>query len=253
MILKRGIFLIIFIGFLISSVTSFLNLKKYDQIDGQPHSMILGDLKLIWIEAEHLKRDLHSGKNFFRSGIEYDRTYLPSKLIALYSYAVGEKLFENFESKKIQKGGGKLGFLIFQSLLYYFALFFFYKKILDFYNYDHQKCFFITAFLALEPTIIQWHSSFWTESIFLSLQLITLGLIIHKTNNKFFSIILGIFVGLMYLQKTIAMFFIFPVIFYLIISKKKYRIVSIGSLIFGYSIILFFLGYHNLIRSDIFT
>ena len=136
--------------------------------------------------------------------------------------------------------------------MYYFALFFFHKKILDFYNYDHPKCFFITGFLALEPTLIQWHSSFWTESIFLSLQLITLGLIIHKANNKFFSFIPGIFLGLMYLQKTVAMFFIFPVIFYLIISKKKHRIISIGSLIFGFSIILLILGYHNFKRSDIF-
>jgi len=253
MILKRKIFLIIFIGFLISSLTSFLNVKKYDQMkDGKTHGMIVGDIIAIWIEAEHLKKDLHSGKNFFSTGIEYDRTYLPSKLIALYSYTVGEKLFENFENRKIRKKNGKLGFLILQSLLYYFALFFFHKKILDFYNYDHPKCFFITGFLALEPTLIQWHSSFWTESIFLSLQLITLGLIIHKANNKFFSFIPGIFLGLMYLQKTVAMFFIFPVIFYLIISKKKHRIISIGSLIFGFSIILLILGYHNFKRSDIF-
>ena len=112
MILKRKIVLIIFIGFLISSLTSFLNLKKYDQMDGITHGMLVGDTIAIWIEAEHLKKDLHSGKNFFSSGIEYDRTYLPSKLIALYSYAVGEKLFENFENRKIQKKNGKLGFLI---------------------------------------------------------------------------------------------------------------------------------------------
>ena len=129
MILKRKIFLIIFIGFLISSLTSFLNVKKYDQMkDGKTHGMIVGDISFYWIEAVHLKKDLHSGKNFFSSGIEYDRTYLPSKLIALYSYAVGEKLFENFENRKIRKKNGKLGFLILQSLLYYSALFFFTKK-----------------------------------------------------------------------------------------------------------------------------
>ena len=53
---ERNIFFIIFVGLLISSTTSFLNLNKYDQIDGQPHSMINGDSKLIWIEAEQLKR-----------------------------------------------------------------------------------------------------------------------------------------------------------------------------------------------------
>ena len=60
MILKRKIFLIIFIGFIISSLTSFLNVKKYDQMkDGKTHGMIVGDIITIWIEAEHLKKDLH--------------------------------------------------------------------------------------------------------------------------------------------------------------------------------------------------
>ena len=81
-------------------------------MDGITHGMLVGDTIAIWIEAEHLKKDLHSGKNFFSSGTEYMRTYLPSKLIALYSYAVGEKLFENFENRKTQKKNGKLGFLI---------------------------------------------------------------------------------------------------------------------------------------------
>ena len=42
---KKNIFLIILIGFLISSITGLFNLKKYDQISNQPHSMITGDIK----------------------------------------------------------------------------------------------------------------------------------------------------------------------------------------------------------------
>jgi hypothetical protein len=252
MLFKKNIFLIIFIGFLISSITGFFNLKKYDQINSQSHNMIMGDIHLIWREAERLKRDLYDGKNYFNSGKEYTRTYLPSKILALYSHISGQELFENFEKHKIKRGYGKLTFLILQSLIYYLALFFFHQKILDFYDYNYQKCFFITGFLAIEPTIIQWHSSFWTESIFFSLQLITLSLIIHKTNNKFFNFFIGIFVGLMYLQKTVAMFFIFPVIFYFIVSKKRGDLISILNLIFGFLIILFILGYHNFKKTGIF-
>lgn len=249
---KKNIFLIILIGFLISSITGFFNLKKYDQISDPSHNMIIGDIHLIWREAETLKRDLYDGKNYFNSGREYTRTYLPSKILALYSHISGQELFENFENKKIKRGYEKLTFLILQSLIYYLALFFFHQKILDFYDYNYQKCFFITGFLAIEPTIIQWHSSFWTESIFFSLQLITLSLIIHKTNNKFFNFFIGIFVGLMYLQKTVAMFFIFPVIFYFIVSKKRGNLISILNLIFGFLIILFILGYHNFKKTGIF-
>ena len=129
MILKRKIVLIIFIGFLISSLTSFLNLKKYDQMDdGITHGMLVGDTIAIWIEAEHLKKDLHSGKNFFSSGTEYMRTYLPSKLIALYSYAVGEKLFENLENRKIQKKKWKIRFSYITIIIVLLCTFFFSQK-----------------------------------------------------------------------------------------------------------------------------
>ena len=252
MLFKKKILFIIFIGFFISIITSFINLNKYDQISNQLHPMIIGDIKLIWVEAEKLKRDLYDGKNYFNSGREYTRTYLPSKILALYSHISGQELFENFENKKIKRGYEKLTFLILQSLIYYLALFFFHQKILDFYDYNYQKCFFITGFLAIEPTIIQWHSSFWTESIFFSLQLITLALIIHKTNNRFFNFFIGISIGLMYLQKTVAMFFIFPVIFYFIVSKKRGNLISILNLIFGFLIILFILGYHNFKKTGIF-
>ena len=63
--------------------------------------MIMGDIKLIWTEAEELKRDLYDGKNYFNSGRKYTRTYLPSKILALYSHISGQELFENFESKEI--------------------------------------------------------------------------------------------------------------------------------------------------------
>jgi hypothetical protein len=106
---KKNIFLIILIGFLISSITGLFNLKKYDQISNQPHSMIMGDIKLIWTEAEELKRDLYDGKNYFNSGRQYTRTYLPSKILALYSHISGQELFENFENKKIENRSGEGG------------------------------------------------------------------------------------------------------------------------------------------------
>jgi hypothetical protein len=251
MFLKREFLLIIFLGFLISSITSFLYLNKYDQINNH-NVMIRGDIHFIWKEAEILKKDLHNGKNFFSSGTEYRRTYLPSKLLAIYSYLTGYELFENFDEGKIKQGYGQLFYLIIQSLIYYLSLLFFYFKILIFFNFNKQKCFFILCFLALEPTIIQWHSSFWTESIFFSLQLISLGLIIKKKKNIFHYLITGIFIGLLYLQKTTAMFYIFPVILYFAISIKNKRTVSIVSFVFGYLFVILFLGYHNFKRSNIF-
>ena len=132
---ERNIFFIIFVGLLISSTTSFLNLNKYDQIDGQSHGMVNGDIRDNFIDAEKLKRDLYNGKNYFNSGNVYTRTYLPSRILAFYSHITQNELFEIFENTKVnentkvKKGGGKLSYLIFQSLFYYLALFFFHKKI----------------------------------------------------------------------------------------------------------------------------
>ena len=185
MFLKRKFLLILFIGFLISSTTSFLHLTKHDG-DGMGQN-------LIWLQAEKLSKDLKNGKNFFSSGGEYLRTYLASRLLGIYSYLTGYELFENSSESDFQKrqeatipslkggysddtgktnlwqvnqGYGNLLYLITQTLIYYLALLFFYFKILKFFNFNKQKCFIILCLLALEPTIIQWHSSFWTESIF---------------------------------------------------------------------------------------
>ena len=271
MFLKRKFLLILFIGFLISSTTSFLHLTKHDG-DGMGQN-------LIWLQAEKLSKDLKNGKNFFSSGGEYLRTYLASRLLGIYSYLTEYELFENSSESDFQKrqeatipslkggysddtgksnlwqvnqGYGNLLYLIIQTLIYYLALLFFYFKILKFFNFNKQKCFIILCFLALEPTIIQWHSSFWTESIFFSLQLISLGLIIKKNKNIFHYLIIGLFIGLLYLQKTVAMFYIFLVASYFFVSVKNKRIISIVSLFIGYLIVLLFLGYHNYKRSDIF-
>jgi hypothetical protein len=99
---------------------------------------------------------------------------------------------------------------------------------------------------------MQWHSSFWTESIFFSLQLISLGLIIKKNKNIFHYLIIGLFIGLLYLQKTVAMLYIFLIASYFIVSVKNKRIISMVSLFIGYLIVLLFLGYHNYKRSGIF-
>ena len=78
--------------------------------------------------------------------------------------------------------------------------------------------------LSLDPTIFQYHGTFWTESIFFSIQLIIMGLILNdKVNlNNFF--ILGIFLSLLSLQKQVAYFYLGPILIYYIffIEKKKY-------------------------------
>ena len=56
--------------------------------------MIRGDTALIWREAEAFKHDLINDNNFFGKGIEYTRTFLPSKIIAFYSLIFNQELYD---------------------------------------------------------------------------------------------------------------------------------------------------------------
>ena len=173
MINSKKFLIVLFFGFIISIFLSHYNLENFDKHDGvvSKHLMVLGDINSIWNEAESFKRDFfEQDKSFLESGKEYVRTFLPSKILAIYSKIFNVDLYENYE-KNIVKIRGKYFYLIFQSILYYLSVIFFYSKLREFYNNENLS-FYVLLFLCLEPTILQWHSTFWTESIYLSLQLI---------------------------------------------------------------------------------
>ena len=249
---KKVFFLLIF-GFIISLYYSYYNLSKFDRsdIDTGQHLMIRGDIINIWREAASFKKDfIEEKKNFFLSGLEYTRTYLPSKIIAIYSKLFNTILFENYE-KDIVSNGGKFLYLFFQSLIYYLSVAYFYIQFKKFTkNEKLSAC--VILFLCLEPTILQWHSSLWTESIYFTLQILLLSLII-KNNQNFKNILLiGIVVSLMYYQKTVTIFLIIPLIFYFLFLKIEKKYFKILILISTYSFFILFLGINNLKKTGIF-
>ena len=167
----KSIYFLIIIGFLVSMIWANFNLRNFDKITPLgSHPMIKGDLNLIWGEAEKFKRDILNGKNFFESGEVYTRTFLPSKIIAVISIIFQKKLYEDYKADII-KTGEKFIFLFIQISIYYLSLIFFYKKLSIFIS-DPKIVYFTILFLSLEPTITQWHSTFWTESIYFSFLII---------------------------------------------------------------------------------
>lgn len=249
-ILHNKVLLIILIGILISISFSFYNIKKFNIDTNNESPMIKGDIMLIWREAESFKNDIKKNKSILSSGIEYTRTYLPSKLLAIYSIIFDKKLFEDFDKLIVSKDG-KIHYLIFQILLYYSCLFYFYKKYKEFFN-NEKKSFIILIIFAFEPTINQWHSSFWTESIFISLQIFFLGLLMSNSRSNIFYFFIGIILGLLFLQKTIAVFLIVPFLIYIFISNFEKKFIKSVSTLLGLFIVLFFLAYSNYIKTGIF-
>lgn len=246
---------IIFFSLLLSIIISKYNLINHDKFflekdkKDSIHKMIKYDTFRYLSHGAEIKRDLESNKNFFETGREHFTKYLPPRLAAAYYHFFDINLFNNFKEKKINLGV-HFPYLLIQCLIYYLALFFLYSVISK--KIDPKICLPIIVFLSLEPTIFQYHGTFWSESIFFSLQLILLAIII-KNDFKFYNFLLiGIFLSLLSLQRQTAYFFIiFILIYYLIFLDKKqyYKLIYI---IIGFFLIQSFVGYNNYVRDNKF-
>ncbi len=251
--IKKNIFLNIFILiFLISIIHSLYQIKKFDRHvvfsdNIELHSMIRGDIEDFWFEGDKIVNDLKKDKSYLESGDEYRRPYLPSKLFALYSVITNKKLYEN---GKVSLDNSKFLILFFQTLIYFGLLFLLYKKVLDIFEKNVAQLTIL--FLAIEPTLFFYHSSFWSESIFFSLQLLIIIFILKKNFNNFDYLVLGLFLGLFYLQRSVAIFYIFPILLLFYIKNKNLFLKSSIIILTGYLLIHVFVGYHNYVRSGVF-
>ena len=241
---------IFLIGILISSLYAIYNINKFEKNEKNGHLMIRGDIDIVWREAYSFKKDLIEKKNLFGNGIFYTRTFLPSKTVALYSFLLNQDIYENIDNKTF-KEGKKLIYLFFQITIFYLSLLYLYKKLLLYYD-SKNVSFFIVAYLALDPNIIQWHGTFWTESIFISMQVFLIGMVIHKNKTNFFCLLLGLFLGLIFLQKTVGVLFILFIVFYVFFTEVKYKLIKIFNINLGFFLVLILLGLDNFKKTGIF-
>ena len=253
--IQKNIYILIISAFLLSIFTSFLIIKNYDKYEIstdeiENHRIIKGDIPDIWIDGQTIKNDLEAGKSYFESGKEIFRSYLPPRLIALYSYIFDYDLFEDWDKKIISSDNSKIFYLIIQSLLYYFSIFFFFKKLIKYFN--PNICFFIILFLSLEPTIFFFHSTFHTESIFFTMQILMLTLLMDNIDKISRSILIGVLLGIMFLQKLVAIYYIIPIFIYYIIKLKYKAIIPFLFVLIFYVSIIGLNGYGNYKRAGIF-
>ena len=247
---NKALIIIITLGITFSILYSLFNLKNFDKNqDFNNHLMIRGDISFIWQESHEFKEDLLKNHKIIGAGKEYIRTFLPSKILSMFYLIFDEEFYQDYE-KKVISLGGKFKFLFFQIIIFYSSLIFFYINLTKYYK-DENLSLFTVGFLALDPNIIQWHSTFWTESIFFSLQLILLSQIIkeRKSYSNFF--IIGILLGITFLQKTVAIFLIFFVVIYLIFNEKEKKILNNLVLFVGFVIVLSFLAFDNYKKTGI--
>lgn len=241
---NKTLITILLLGFVFSILYSLFNLKYFDKNQNlNSHLMIRGDINLIWQESHQFKEDLVENHKIIGGGKEYTRTFLPSKILSIFYLIFDEEFYQDYE-KEIISIGGKFKYLFFQIIVFYGSLIFFYKNLIKYYK-DKNLSLFTVSFLALDPNIIQWHGTFWTESIFFSLQLILLSLILKERKSYLIFFIIGILLGISYLQKTVAIFLVFFVFIFLIFDEKKKRILKNLILLSGFIFVLSYLAFDN--------
>tara|TARA_B110001454_G_scaffold216875_1_gene240950 strand:+ start:639 stop:2048 length:1410 start_codon:yes stop_codon:yes gene_type:complete len=243
---RKSINLIIFFSFLISILLSANYLFKYDHLrvtqskNGIEHPMIKIAVGNHWDDGNIIIQNIKKGKNFFSSRSQYTE-FLPSKFLALYYYIIGEEIYD--DNKNLKTDNGKLLYLIIKTSLYYLALIFFSHKIISI--FPIKICFFIILFLTFEPSIFQYHSSFWNESLFFPFQILMLTFLLSPSHKFFINLLLGIMLGLMYSTSKETFFYFVPIIFYLIIIFRKKCFKPVLGFMMGFIIFLSSISYLN--------
>ena len=243
--------IIIIFSFLLSISLSFHYLSKYDkQITVEKngafeHPMLKSAVGNHWEEADEIIIDIKNKENFFTYGGDYDE-FLPQRILALYYFILDESIFD--ENKNFQTDNGKFLYLILKTLLFYLTLIYFTNKITKI--LPIANCFFIILFIAIEPTIFQFHSSFWNESLFFPLQILLLAYMISPPSNLFSNFWIGIILGLMFSISLESFYLIFPVILFQILTFKKKSFMIVCSCIVGFTFVLSIITFHNYKRTS---
>ena len=256
---KKILFLIIFLSLIFSIFISKYNLNNYDlnvSVDGRTyHKMIKTDPYRYLSHGYEIKNQLKKGYNFFQTGRENYTKYLPSRLAALYYYVFdiefSEEKNEIKDSQNLSvKEGNHYLYLYIQCLIYFSTLVFLTINLSKILN--KKILIFIIFFLALEPTIFQYHGTFWSESIFFSLQILIIGIILKKYKRHYDYLMIGFFVGLLSLQKQLAIFYIIPLIIYFYYFEREKFFRSISLILITFFCVQSFLGINNFYRSGKF-
>ena len=251
---KKKILLIIALGFLLSVFQINNHLDKYDKNLIGPsgnnyHQMIKADPLRYMSHGNKIKDQLKDGINFFETGNEHFTKYLPARIAALYYYITDNELYSSSDKNEINLGI-HFNYLFFQSLFYFLSLILLYFSLNK--SYDNKICFYLIFFLSFEPTINQYHASFWSESYLLTIVILLTSLILKYNLKGSTFLLIGIFLGLLALQKEYLIFYIIAVITFFILFYKKKIFKNIFLILCGFAIILCILGFNNYKRSGSF-
>lgn len=253
---KINSFKILLSLFLTSILISNIYVNKFEKqfftAESYSYSSIFHEDTISYFKSvDKISVDKTNGKNFFTSGDSYKFSFLHPRIIFIFNkfFNDGEMIINN-EIQEINFGNYKI-FIFIQLFFYYLSILFLYFSLSKLVKVKLAN--FIVIVLCINPVLIQWHLTMLTESIFLSLLIFTFGSLINSKNNTQF-FLTGLLIGILYMQRTIAL--LYPLIFVFFIFCIKGNALSktlrLISLVFGFSVILFLIGFHNYKRANVF-
>ena len=256
---KKITLILILFSFLLSVFVSKYNLDTHDlnvSVDGRTyHKMIKTDPYRYLSHGFEIKNQLKNGYNFFETGRENYTKYLPPRIAALYYYffdlEFSKKKENNNNSQDLSVNVGNHYFYLYlQCLIYFLAILYLAINLSKILN--NKIVFFIILFLSLEPTIFQYHGTFWSESLFFSLQILIIGLVLKKEKNFYDYLFIGFLIGILSLQKQLAIFYVIPLIIYIFTFERKIFLQKISLILLTFFCVQIFLGMNNYFRSGKF-
>ena len=146
-----------------------------------------------------------------------DRWFFALHFVGLYFYIIDEEIFEN--DGKVKKDNGKIGFLIFQIILFYLSLYYLSNKLRK-KNFNQKYIHNFNTFIFLNPLYLNGILLFGLRVfIYLYYYSYLKGNQFKSKNSR--NLFVGVIIGIMFAQRSASFLLIMPILVYYIIYFKK--------------------------------
>ena len=210
------ILILLIINFIIFNISSNFQINKFKDIPFD--SKKLPKLLSSPVEMNLWKKGYEFKNKNLLSIIqdhEFRHHFLPSKLLGLFGILSGLKFYDN----DIINFDGIYYFFLFQTILYYLSIIYFYKTLKNIIQ-NNFIIYSSVLFLLFEPTINQYRYTIFGETIFFTILIFIFSFLINLPKKNSTYLFVGLLFGICYLQRSVAMFLITVPILLLILKFR---------------------------------
>ena len=239
---------IFFFAILFAFFSANLYLKKFENnyftIDHYKYPSIYQEdtISYYFSLSDKIDEDIKIGKKYFESGDVYVNSFLYPRIINLFnSLTNNKKKIFNENTNVIKLENDKI-FIYLQILFFFCSVAYLYFTLTQSKLLNKEVIKIFCLITLINPIIFQWHLSFLTESIFLSFLILFISFFI-KSKNIYHYLFIGIFIGVMYAQRTINYFIPLILIYIFFLNEKLiYKLTKFFALLFGLILVITLIG-----------